>query len=232
MSCRLFRPQPGRSMDLQLTLYQTRVLGCLLEKEVTTPDQYPLSLNALTNACNQKSNRGPVLNLSEADVQQTVDSLKKEYLVAEKSGAGSRVAKLVHRFGNTEFGPLQLSQQERGIMCLLFVRGAQTPGELRTRSNRLCEFADVQEVESVLQALMQRSDGAMVARLPREAGKRESRYVHLLSPEDERPEVFEITAEAKSDASVDNRIEGLQVQLNALRDELDQVKNLLAKQED
>lgn len=169
-------------MNIELTPNEARVVGCLIEKEITTPDQYPLSLNALTNACNQKTNREPVLELTEAVVQQTVDSLMKKYLVSDKSaGYGGRVTKYRHRFCNTEFGPLKFSPQELGILCVLLLRGPQTPGELRSRTNRLCEFADAQQVETTLQALMEREDGPFVARLPRGGGEREARYGHLFS---------------------------------------------------
>jgi uncharacterized protein len=170
-------------MNLELTLNETRVIGCLVEKEITTPDQYPLSLNALTNACNQKSNRDPVLDLDEATVQQTVDQLIKKRLASEQSGYGSRVPKFQHLFCNTAFGTLKFSPQELGIVCELFLRGSQTPGELRSRASRLCRFSDVTEVEAVLTGLASREDGPYVMRLTREPGKRESRYAHLFSGE-------------------------------------------------
>lgn len=168
-------------MDIELTLYETRVIGALIEKEITTPDQYPLSLNALTNACNQKSNRDPVLELDEATVQETLDALMKRSLVSDQTGFGSRTSKYKHRFCNTEFGILKFTEQELGIICALLLRGPQTPGELRTHTNRLCRFGDMQEVESALDHLITRSDGPFVAKLPREPGKRESRYMHLFS---------------------------------------------------
>ncbi len=140
-------------MKIELTAVEARVIGCLIEKEVTTPDQYPLSLNALTNACNQKSNREPVMNLSESDVLDAVDQLIARRLVSDESGFNSRVSKYQHRFCNTEFGDLKLSTQEKGIVCCMLLRGAQTPGELRTRTNRLANFADVKEVETVLDRL-------------------------------------------------------------------------------
>jgi len=169
-------------MNIELSPHEARVIGCLIEKEVTTPDQYPLSLNALTNACNQKTNREPVLELSESTVQQAVDTLMKKHLVSDRSaGYGGRVTKYKHRFCNTEFGPLKFSQQELGIICVLLLRGPQTPGELRSRTNRLCEFADAEQVEAVLKALMTREDGPFIARLSKAAGARESRYAHLFS---------------------------------------------------
>jgi len=168
-------------MILELSLHETRVIGCLIEKEITTPDQYPLSINSLTNACNQKSNRDPVLNLDEIAVQQIVDQLIKKRLVSEQSGYGSRVPKFQHLFCNTAFGTLKFSPQELGVICELFLRGAQTPGELRSRASRLCQFSDVTEVETVLGGLAQREDGPFVLRLAREPGRRESRYAHLFS---------------------------------------------------
>ena len=121
-------------MDIQLTPYEARVIGCLLEKQRTTPEQYPLSLNALTSACNQKSSRDPVMELDEASVQDVIDSLMKRHYVTDKSGFGSRVTKYQHRFCNTEFGTLNFSDLETGIICVLLLRGPQTPGELRNRT--------------------------------------------------------------------------------------------------
>ncbi len=169
-------------MNIVFTPTEARVIGCLIEKEITTPDQYPLSLNALTNACNQKTNREPVLELSESEVQQSVDSLMKKYMVSDKSaGYGGRVTKYKHRFCNTEFGSLKFNKQELGIICVMLLRGPQTPGELRSRTNRLCEFADAEQVEAALRGLMSREDGPFIARLARAPGARESRYAHLFS---------------------------------------------------
>jgi uncharacterized protein YceH (UPF0502 family) len=174
-------------MDINLTLYETRVIGCLLEKEITTPDQYPLSLNALQSACNQKSNRDPVIELDERTVQETVDELIRKHLVSDRSGFGSRVVKYQHRFCNTEFSSLKFTAQELGIVCVLLLRGPQTPGELRTHAQRLCRFADLREVEETLKGLTEREDGPFVMRLPREVGRREARYAHLFSGEVEIP---------------------------------------------
>lgn len=170
-------------MKIELSPHEARVIGCLLEKQITTPDQYPLSLNALTNACNQKSNRDPVLALEEASVQQLVDGLVKKHLVIEKSGFGSRVPKYQHIFCNTEFGSLRFTPLETAIVCELLVRGPQTPGELRTRAARMASVGEVGEVESALQTLAHREDGALVVRLPREPSRRDSRYAHLFSGE-------------------------------------------------
>src|ERR1700757_771955 len=150
------------SLKIELTALEARVIGCLIEKAITTPDQYPLSLNALVNACNQKSNRDPVMDLSESAVQQVLDGLSKKHLVMEKSGFGSRVPKYQHRFCNTEFGNLKLDPQELAIVCELLVRGPQTPGELRSRAARMAPVTDVSEIEAALTRLSNREDGPFV----------------------------------------------------------------------
>lgn len=166
---------------MELTQHEARIIGVLLEKELTTPEQYPLSLNSLTSGCNQKSSRDPVYNLSESDVQNALDSLTKKRLISEQSGFGSRVVKYKHRFCNTEFSDLQLNPAQLAIVCLLLLRGPQTPGELRTRSNRLHEFADVSEVEHALIELARR-EKPLTALLAKEPGKREARYCQLFTP--------------------------------------------------
>jgi len=170
-------------MKIVLAPLEARVIGCLIEKQITTPDQYPLSLNALVNACNQKSNRDPVMELEEATVQQAVDGLAKKHLVIEKSGFGSRVPKYQHRFCNTEYGTFKLDPQELAVVCELLLRGAQTPGELRSRASRMASFTDVSEIEATLNRLSEREGGPYVLRLAREPGRRESRYAHLFSGE-------------------------------------------------
>ena len=170
-------------MKTELAPLEARVIGCLIEKQITTPDQYPLSLNALVNACNQKSNRDPVMELEEATVQQAVDGLAKKHLVIEKSGFGSRVPKYQHRFCNTEYGTFKLDPQELAVVCELLLRGAQTPGELRSRASRMASFTDVSEIEATLNRLSEREGGPYVLRLAREPGRRESRYAHLFSGE-------------------------------------------------
>lgn len=216
-------------MNIEFTPNEARVIGCLIEKEVTTPDQYPLSLNALTNACNQKTNRDPVLELSEAEVQQAVDSLMKKYMVSDKSaGYGGRVTKYKHRFCNTEFGSLKFNKQELGVICVMLLRGPQTPGELRSRTNRLCEFADAQAVEDTLRNLISREDGPFIARLPRAPGARESRYAHLFSgevasaPEDESAhEQPEHGAGAAAGPSLSQRVSALEALVEELRAKVD-----------
>ncbi len=178
-------------MNIELSPLEARVLGCLIEKQITTPDQYPLSLNALVNACNQKSNRDPVLDLEEGAVQGIVDGLSKRHFVVERSGFGSRVPKYQHRFCNTEFGSLKFDPQELAVVCELLVRGPQTPGELRGRASRMAPFSDVTEVEAALDRLAQREDGPFVVRLVREPGRRDSRYAHLFGGQVEGAESTE-----------------------------------------
>lgn len=165
---------------MELSELEARVIGCLLEKEITTPEQYPLSLNALTLACNQKSSREPLLALSEIQVQTVIDELNKKRLISEQSGFGSRVVKYKHRFCNTEFSELQLSAAEVAIVCLLLLRGAQSPGELRTRSQRLHDFNDTHAVEACLQH-MAKANNPLVQQLEREPNKRECRYIQLFT---------------------------------------------------
>ena len=215
-------------MDTCLTPYEARVIGCLLEKHRTTPEHYPLSLNALTNACNQKSSRDPVLELDEATVQETIDALMKKRYVIEKGGFGSRVTKFQHRFCNTEFGPLKFSEQELAIVCVLLLRGPQTPGELRTRTERLCKFQDINEVESTLEQLMQRDDGPFVAKLPREPGKRETRFAHLFGGEIETHEAAAPAPAVSAGSGADSeRIGQLELMVNQLRDEVATLKTRL-----
>src|SRR5580692_432172 len=170
-------------MNPQLTPHEARVIGSLIEKQITTPEQYPLSLNALVLACNQKSNRDPVLDLTVQDVQELIDALSRKHLVIEKSGFGSRVPKYQQRFCNTEFSALRFTSQERAILCELLLRGPQTPGELRSRASRMAPFSDVTEVETALNKLAQDPAGPRVVQLPREPGRRDSRYAHLFSGE-------------------------------------------------
>jgi uncharacterized protein YceH (UPF0502 family) len=217
-------------MNIEFSPNEARVIGCLIEKEITTPDQYPLSLNALTNACNQKTNRDPVLELSESVVQQTVDSLMKKYMVSDKSaGYGGRVTKYKHRFCNTEFGSLKFSKQEVGIICVLLLRGPQTPGELRARTNRLCEFADAEQVESTLKNLMSREDGPFIARLPRAAGARESRYSHLFSGVIESAEEPAAEEAAAATPSLSQRVSELEESVRQLRAESQALAESLAE---
>jgi len=216
-------------MRVELDSLEARVIGCLIEKQVTTPDQYPLSLNALVSACNQKSNRDPVLSLDESTVQRTLDALSRKHLILERSGFGSRVQKYQHLFCNTEYGSLKFSSQELAIVCELLLRGPQTPGELRSRASRMAQFREVSEVEAALQALQDRESGPLVARLPREPGRRESRYMHLFGAEPPPQAAAEEPA-AQGEVSgtrgetLESRVARLEVQLEVLRAQLEELK--------
>jgi uncharacterized protein YceH (UPF0502 family) len=207
----------------------------LIEKQMTTPDQYPLSLNALVNACNQKSNREPVMDLSESTVQQTMDALSKKHFVMEKSGFGSRVPKYQHRFCNTEFGTLKLDPQELAIVCELLVRGPQTPGELRTRASRMAPFTEVTEVEAALTRLRDRADGPFVVQLAREPNRRDSRWAHLFSgpvanvaaSHADETEAGGAAGVAFPAARNDDRLAKVEREVAALRAELDELKRRL-----
>lgn len=217
-------------MNIELSPVEARVIGCLIEKEITTPDQYPLTLNSLTTACNQKSNRDPVMSLSDAEVQDAATALISRRLLSDESGFNSRVSKFRHRFCNTEFGDLKLNEQEKGVVGCMLLRGAQTPGEIRTRTNRLCSFTDVKEVEAVLEAMASRESGALVVKLPREPGKRESRYMHLFSGEvDIELLAQESTASSNSVATSAGqaRIEALEAEVETLKQELSELKTLV-----
>lgn len=219
-------------MRIELSPQEARVIGCLIEKEITTPAQYPLSLSALTNACNQKSSRDPVMDLSEAEVQQIVDGLLKRHLVSDRGSFGSRVTKYQHRFGNVGFGSLEFTAQELGIICLLLLRGPQTAGELRSRSNRLCHFDDVHETEMVLQGLIERSDGPFAVQLPRDPGRREVRYAHLFGDRDAAltaPAVAEVAAVPAGQS--DQRIEQLEELVLDMQASLDDLKARLERLE-
>ncbi|WP_208744458.1 YceH family protein [Citrobacter portucalensis] len=207
-------------MKYELTATEVRVIGCLLEKQVTTPEQYPLSVNGVVTACNQKTNREPVMNLSESDVQEQLDNLVKRHFLRTVSGFGNRVTKYEQRFCNSEFGNLKLSAAEVAIITTLLLRGAQTPGELRSRASRMYEFSDMAEVESTLENLANREDGPYVIRLSREPGKRESRYMHLFCGEvDEAIAAADELPVASGDLQA--RVEALETEVAELKQRLD-----------
>ena len=213
-------------MNIELSPIEARVIGCLIEKQITTPDQYPLSLNALVNACNQKSNRDPVMSADEAAIQTTLDHLIRKHLVIEKSGFGSRVPKYQHRFCNTEFGTLKFTPQELAIVCELLVRGPQTPGELRTRAARMASFSDVGQVETALESLSSRTDGPFVVRLPREPNRRDSQYAHLFGGAVTVPAAAEdsIAGPSVASAPAPSRLERLEKEVQQLKEELNDIK--------
>jgi uncharacterized protein len=211
-------------MDVVLNPTEVRVLGSLIEKELTTPEYYPLSLNALVNACNQKSNRDPVVTLEEAEVLKALDSLRfKQYALL--SGAGGRVSK--YRHGLVE--KFRFSPAELALLCELLVRGPQTVGELRTRAERMCPFADLAQVESVLEELMERTQ-PMVTRLPRQPGRKESRFCHLFAGE---PDLAALEAAAEAGAGRARGADGaqldrLEAEVAQLRQEVTDLRQLLA----
>jgi hypothetical protein len=213
------------SMPVELSALEARLIGCLIEKQITTPDQYPLSLNALTAACNQKSNRSPVLQLDDREVQQVLDGLLRRHLVLEKSGFGSRVPKYHQLFCNTEFGSLQFTPTVTAVVCELLLRGPQTPGELRSHAARLTPIADVREIEAALEDLMTRPEGPYAARLPREPGKRESRYAQLFTGP--APEAMDAAPRSESGAEDDlaERVARLEARLAVLEAELGSLKS-------
>ena len=209
-------------MDIVLTTTEIRVLGCLIEKEMTTPDYYPLTLNGLTTACNQKSNRNPELNLDETDVVKALDKLRFKGMAMQASGEGSRVPKYRHTLAEKMyFEPEQLA-----ILCELFVRGPQTLGELRTRCERMHPFTDTTAVENVLTELND-SGEPLVVKLPRQPGQKEQRYAHLFSGP---PEIHESVDEPPPEsarikvAEEDVRISRLEQELSALRAEFDKFR--------
>jgi uncharacterized protein len=217
-------------MNIELTALEARAIGCLIEKQNTTPDQYPLSLNALVNACNQKSNRDPVLDLDEHAVQQVVDGLVRKHMVIERAGYGSRVPKYQHVFCNTEFGSLKFTPIETAIVCELMVRGPQTPGELRTRASRMSEVSDVSQVEETLQNLMTRPDGPFVTRLAREPGRRDSRYAQLFcGPVTDATSEPEAALRVRHDDE-DDRLTRLESLVDRLVDEVSSLKKRLGEE--
>jgi uncharacterized protein YceH (UPF0502 family) len=214
-------------MNIRLSAIEARIIGSLIEKQITTPDQYPLSLNALVSACNQKSNREPLMQLDEAAVKSAVDGLARRHMVVEKSGFGSRVPKYQQIFCNTEFGSLKFTPQETAIVCELLVRGPQTPGELRNRVPRMAELPDPGVIEPLLDGLAARPEGALVAQLPREAGRRDSRWAQLF---EELPAVTAAAEESGPDerpapratgTDLAARVAALEAAVTALRAEID-----------
>ncbi|WNC72712.1 DUF480 domain-containing protein [Thalassotalea psychrophila] len=218
---------------ISLSAQQCRVIGVMLEKELTTPEQYPLSLNALTSGCNQKSNREPVMSLSESDVQNEVDQLVQMNLVMVDQMASSRVSKYRHRFCNTQFSDLQFNPQQKAIICVLLLRGSQTPGELRTRTNRLANFSDVNEVESTLFQLQNLNDVELVKKLAREPGKRDSRYLHLFADIEDNVMIdtntFSQTEQPvrESQSELVERVEMLELKVASLIDDVALLTELL-----
>ena len=209
-------------MDYVLNEVEARVLGALIEKDITTPDYYPLSLNALVNACNQKNNRDPVMSLEENAVRDALRGLQDLGLAGAASGADSRVTKYEHRLQDV----LNLSRGETAVLCVLLLRGPQTPGELRGRTERMHHFEDLDAVQMSLQKLMQR-EPPLAVMLPRQPGTKESRYAHLLSGEIDVAQMAAIHVASPSNSSGDDeRIARLEEQVAALQREVSDLKQL------
>jgi len=226
-------------MNIRLTAIEARIIGSLIEKQITTPDQYPLSLNALVNACNQKSNREPLMQLEESAVKFVVEGLVRRHMVIEKSGFGSRVPKYQQIFCNTEFGSLKFTPAETGIICELLLRGPQTPGELRARVLRMAELPDGAVIETLLEGLAKRPEGALVAQLAREPGRRDSRWAQLFEelPASVTANETPVRSEAPAPAAraggdiesggggdLAGRVAALEAEVAALRAEIDKLR--------
>lgn len=210
-----------------LTAAEVRVLGALIEKQITTPGYYPLTLNALTNACNQLTNREPVVAFDEQTVVRAVDGLREKRLATLYAGAESRVAKYKHTLTDA----LLLTPGEVALLCVLMLRGPQTPGELRPRTERLYKFDTLPEIEAALEALAARQPRSLVAKLPRQPGTKESRYAQLLAGPVERPTAPGEAAPAPAappPAPVPDRITQLEQEVADLRRELAGVRQELA----
>jgi uncharacterized protein YceH (UPF0502 family) len=211
-------------MDVVLNAVEVRVLGCLIEKEITTPEYYPLSLNALTNACNQKSNRDPVMALAEEDVVRALNRMRFNQLTVV-SGESSRVAKYRHLLAEN----MGLVPAELAVVCELLVRGPQTLGELRTRCERMHSFADLAELEEVLKELTERSTPLLV-RLPRQPGRKEARHAHLFAgTPDMTAEEHEVSPEpARVRVMAENeRMTKLEEEVSALRSEVEGLRQIV-----
>lgn len=213
-------------MNLELNPIEERILGCLIEKEMATPEYYPLTLNALVNACNQKSNRHPVMALDASTLEHTLYEMRmNRKLAIEVTSTGSRVAKYKHNMAaHWNFSPAKMA-----ILCELFIRGPQTPGDLRAHASRLHPMADANEVEEILQGLAHHSDGPFVVHLPREPGKRERRWAHLFAgepvPAEEQPEKHPMPEAGSMDHT---RLEALETDIASLREELGELKTAFA----
>jgi uncharacterized protein len=221
LGIRLSSPKEVMNVDQKLTAFEVRVLGSLIEKEITTPEYYPLTLNALLNACNQISNRDPVVSFDDKTVARSLEDLREKKLVWMVTGVG-RVPKYEHRFAEV----LKLAEQELAVLCVLMLRGPQTVGEIRGRTGRLYEFKELEEVELTLQALIT-AELPLVAKLPRQPGTKESRYAHLLSGEvqiEERevapriePAVIEVRQENEKIAKLEEELAQVRMDLSELK---------------
>jgi hypothetical protein len=211
-------------MELSLTEIEVRVLGSLIEKDTTTPEYYPLSLNALVNACNQKSNRDPVMQLDENAVRDALSGLQERRLAGPAGGADSRVAKYEHRLQEV----FNFTRAEIAVLCVLLLRGPQTPGELRGRTERMHPFEALGDVQSALQKLMQR-DPPLSKALPRQPGTKEARYAHLLGGEVAAESAQPASAMSNGKSGDGDRVARLEEEVSALRREVGELKDQLER---
>ena len=217
-------------MPVILSPNEARVIGCLIEKSIITPDLYPLTLNSLTNACNQKSSRDPVMDLQQGVVQRTVRDLETKNLVRVEENFKSRTEKYVQRFCNTHFSDYQFDPPQLAIVCLLLLRGPQTPGELRARSGRLHTFADNNAVVDALAGLIERDGDPLVVQLPRTPGRKDAEYTHLFcGPVDVEAHVTKAISSAgdresarRDESDLETRVSRLEAELARLRELLEQ----------
>ena len=215
-------------MHIQLNDTEARVIGCLIEKSIVTPDQYPMTLNALTNACNQKSSRDPIMSLTQGEIQHAIRELEGKHLVRTDENFKSQVEKYAQRFCNTRYSNLQFSDAELAIVCLLLLRGPQTPGEFRSRSGRLHSFEDNAEVVQALNSLAERDTGPLVVKLPRTPGRKDSEFMHLFSgPVDIEAHVSQVrehrpggSGERHSVTELAARISQLEAEVAAINEKL------------
>jgi uncharacterized protein YceH (UPF0502 family) len=206
---------------LNLNQKEARVIGCLIEKSVVTPDQYPLTLNALTNACNQKSSREPVMSMQPGEVQHTIRELEAQHLVQTSENFKSRTEKYKQRFCNTRFSDYQFDEAQLAIVCLLLLRGPQTPGELKSRSGRLHTFADHSDVVEALNSLVEWEGLPLVVKLPRTPGRKDSEYMHLFSGAvDVEAHALERQAEKPGRTSERVSVSDLEARIAALESEV------------
>ncbi len=216
-------------MLTELNEHEARVIGCLIEKSIVTPEQYPMTLNALTNACNQKSSRDPVMSLSQGEVQHTIRGLEQKHLARAEENFKSRSEKYSQRFCGTRYSDNQFDQAEVAIVCLLLLRGPQTPGELRARSARLHQFADNADVISALDGLINRDSEPLVVKLARTPGRKDSEYMHLFSgPIDVEARAQEVLAAKPHVASSQSQVAELSERVARLEAEVAELKTLLS----